>query len=62
MTNNNLGDIMKKKFKIKKVTNKLSAFETNPTVQPDSKTEMGVPIPDEQNVELSKEFQEENEL
>ncbi|MBR2100397.1 MAG: hypothetical protein IJ927_03605 [Eubacterium sp.] len=53
---------MKKKFKIKKVTNKLSAFETNPTVQPDSKTEMGVPIPDEQNVELSKEFQEENEL
>jgi len=53
---------MKKKYKIKRLTNELSSFETNPIVQPDAQTEMGVPIPDEQNVEFSKEYQEENEL
>ncbi|MGN1123239.1 MAG: hypothetical protein ACI4RR_02765 [Eubacterium sp.] len=43
-------------------TNKLSAWITNPTVQPDDKTEMGVPIPDVLNTEFSKEYQEENKL
>ncbi|MBQ9530462.1 MAG: DUF3787 domain-containing protein [Eubacterium sp.] len=53
----------KKKYKLSKsLTNKYSSWATNPTVHPDSKTEMGVPIPDEQNVEYSKEYQEENEL
>jgi hypothetical protein len=45
-----------------KLTNKFSASATNPTVQPDNKTETGVPIPDEINTEFSKEYQEENEL
>ena len=53
---------MKKRFKIKRKINELSAFASNPTVSPDTKTEMGVAIPDEQNVEYSKEYQEENEL
>lgn len=53
----------KKKYKLSKnLTNKYSSWATNPTVHPDGKTEMGVPIPDEQNVEYSKEYQEENEL
>lgn len=43
-------------------TNKYSAWITNPTVQPDDKTEMGVPIPDVLNTEFSKEYQEENKL
>ena len=44
------------------ITNKYSSWASNPTVQPDGKTEMGVPIPTTQNVEYSKEYQEENEL
>jgi len=40
----------------------LGAWVSNPTVQPDGKTEMGVPIPCTENVEYSKEYQEENEL
>ncbi len=44
------------------ITNKYCAWVTNPTVQPDNVTEMGVPIPDEQNTEYSKEYQEENKL
>ena len=31
-------------------------------VQPDSKTEMGVPVPSVQNTDFSKEYEEENEL
>jgi hypothetical protein len=53
----------KKKYKISKIiVNNLPEWASNPTVQPDSQTEMGAPIPDEQNVEYSKEYQEENEL
>ena len=33
---------------------------TNPTVQPDGKTEMHTPIPDVAHVEQSKAYQEEN--
>ena len=35
---------------------------TNPTVQPDGKTEMHTPIPDVAHVEQSKAYQEENQL
>ena len=58
------GDNMKKKkYKLSKIViNNPPVWESNPTVQADSKTEMGVPIPDEANVEYSKEYQEENEL
>lgn len=35
---------------------------SNPTVQPDGRTEMGIPIPSTENVEYSKEYQEENKL
>lgn len=44
------------------VTNRYSSWVTNPTVQPDGKTEMGVPVPDKLNTEFSKEYQEENQL
>ena len=55
----------KKKYQLSKdtdLTNKYLTSLTNPTVQPDRKTEMGVPIPDTQNVEYSKEYEEENKL
>ena len=53
----------KKKYKLKhEITNTYASWASNPTVQPDGKTEMGVPIPTQQNVEYSKEYQEENEL
>lgn len=55
----------KKKYQLSKdtdLTNKYLTSITNPTVQPDRKTEMGVPIPDTQNVEYSKEHEEENKL
>lgn len=55
----------KKKYQLSKdtdLTNKYLSSITNPTVQPDRKTEMGVPIPDTQNVEYSKEYEEENKL
>ena len=51
----------KKKYQLSKdtdLTNKYLTSITNPTVQPDRKTEMGVPIPDTQNVEYSKEYEE----
>lgn len=48
--------------KKKDITNKYEENITNPTVQPDKKTEMGVPIPSRLNVEFSKEYEEENEL
>lgn len=44
------------------ITNKYAGWVSNPTVQPDDKTEMGVPIPDKLNTEFSKEYQEENKL
>lgn len=59
------GEKYKKKYQLNKdtdLTNKYLTSITNPTVQPDRKTEMGVPIPDTQNVEYSKEYEEENKL
>ncbi|MBR4241288.1 MAG: hypothetical protein IKR97_03600, partial [Eubacterium sp.] len=58
------GDNMKNKKskKNKNTEENLSEWALNPTVQADSKTEMGVPIPAKENVEQSKEYQEENEL
>ena len=53
-------DKYKKKYNLNK-DNYLTSI-SNPTVQPDRKTEMGVPIPDTQNVEYSKEYEEENKL
>lgn len=44
------------------LVNRYSSWASNPTVQPDEKTEMGVPIPDELNTEFSKEYEEENKL
>lgn len=44
------------------LTNRYVSWTSNPTVQPDDKTEMGVPIPDKLNTEFSKEYQEENQL
>lgn len=45
----------------KRILNKYGTYITNAIVQPDSVTEMGVPIPDEENVKKAKKFQEENE-
>ena len=59
------GEKYKKKYQLSKdtdLTNKYLTSITNPTVQPDRKTEMGVPIPDTQNVEYSKKYEEENKL
>ena len=59
------GEKYKKQYHLSKdtdLTNKYLTSITNPTVQPDKKTEMGVPIPDTQNVEYSKEYEEENKL
>ena len=59
------GEKYKKKYQLSKdtdLTNKYLTSITNPTVQPDRKTEMGVPIPDTQNVEYSKEYEEEHRL
>lgn len=59
------GEKYKKKYQLSKdtdLTNKYLTSITNPTVQPDRKTEMGVPIPDTQNIEYSKEYEEENKL
>lgn len=53
----------KRKYKLNPhITNKYCENVYNPTVQPDGKTEMGVPIPTTENVEYSKEYEEENEL
>lgn len=65
--NNNNNDKIKNNYKKKyrlnpKLTNKYCASVYNPTVQPDSKTEMGVPVPSVQNTDFSKEYEEENEL
>ena len=56
-------DKYKKKYNLNKdndLTNKYLTSISNPTVQPDRK--MGVLIPDTQNVEYSKEYEEENKL
>lgn len=53
----------KEKYRLRpSLTNKYCSWVSNPTVQPDNITEMGVPIPDLQNTEYSKEYQEENKL
>lgn len=53
----------KQKFELDpSITNRYGSWAYNPTVQPDDKTEMGVPIPDKLNTEFSKEYQEENQL
>ncbi len=61
--NDRIKNSYKKKYRLNpKLTNKYCASVYNPTVQPDSKTEMGVPIPSVQNTDFSKEYEEENEL
>lgn len=53
----------KEKYRLNpNLTNRYCINVSNPTVQPDGRTEMGVPIPDLDNVEYSKEYQEENKL
>lgn len=53
---------MGKKKNKKDVSNKYKSFETNPTVQPDSTTQMNVPIPSDENVKNSKDFGESHEI
>lgn len=61
--NDKIKNSYKKKYRLNpKLTNKYCANVYNPTVQPDSKTEMGVPVPSVQNTDFSKEYEEENEL
>lgn len=61
--NDKIKNSYKKKYRLNpKLTNKYCASVYNPTVQPDSKTEMGVPVPSVQNTDFSKEYEEENEL
>ena len=53
----------KKKYQVDaSITNRYASWMSNPTVQPDGKTEMGVPIPSEENVEYSKEYGEDHEM
>ena len=50
-----------KKYRLNKsLTNKYSSFVSNPIIQADERTAMGIPIPCEENVEYAKEYQEEN--
>lgn len=52
----------KKKYRLKpSLTNKYCVSVSNPTVQPDERTAMGIPVPSLENVEYSKEYQEENQ-
>lgn len=52
----------KEKYRLNpSLTNSYCESVSNPTVQPDARTEMGVSIPDTDNVEYSKEYQEENQ-
>lgn len=44
------------------ITNRYAGWTSNPTVQPDDITEMGVPVPTQLNTEFSKEYEEENQL
>jgi hypothetical protein len=43
-------------------TNSFGANIANPTVQPDGRTETGVAVPSDENIEQSKEYSEENKL
>ena len=52
----------KKKKNKKDVSNKYEIWATNPTVQPNGKTEMGVPIPSDNDVENAKEYGEGHEM
>lgn len=53
----------KRKYKLNPhLTNKYCENVYNPTVQPDSSTETGVPVPSTENTTYSKEYEEENEL
>lgn len=53
----------RKKYRLSpRITNKYCVSVSNPTVQPDQRTEMGIPVPSMENVEYSKEYQEENKL
>ncbi len=53
----------KKKYRVNpSITKNYAVNISNPTVQPDERTEMGIPIPDIMNVEYSKEYEEENQL
>ena len=53
----------KEKYKLDpSITNRYASWVSNPTVQPDNVTEMGVPIPDKLNTEFSKEWEEEGKL
>lgn len=61
--NDKIKNNYKKKYRLNpKLTNKYCASVYNPTVQPDEKTEMGVPVPSVQNTDFSKEYEEENKL
>lgn len=61
--NDKIKNSYKKKYRLNpKLTNKYCASVYNPTVHPDSRTEMGVPVPSVQNTDFSKEYEEENEL
>ena len=61
--NDKIKNSYKKKYRLNpKLTNIYCASVYNPTVQPDEKTEMGVPVPSVQNTDFSKEYEEENEL
>ena len=49
--NDKIKNSYKKKYRLNpKLTNKYCASVYNPTVQPDSKTEMGVPVPSVQRL------------
>jgi len=53
----------KKKYRVNQsITREYAVNISNPTVQPDARTEMGIPVPDDMNVEFSKEYEEENQL
>ncbi len=53
----------KKKYELDPdISGKYGAWMFNPTVQPDGRTEMGVPIPSKENVEYSKEYGEDHEM
>ncbi len=50
----------RKKYKLNpNISGKYGANMFNPIVQPDGKTEMGVPIPCEENLEYERETNEE---
>lgn len=60
-SNDKKRDYQKKYQLTPELTNKYCESVYNPTVQPDGKTEMGVPIPTTENVEYSKEYEEDNQ-